>query len=198
MEQAASSVCISHTAGSGGAEVGQLVAERLGYRVVDEAIVAAAASREGVSAAAVADAERRKSLVSRLVREFSRAGGELAPLAAYDADGDERLRGVIRDVVHETVAGGRVVVLSHAASIGLGGRAGLLRVLVTASLRTRAKRLGGSEREVKADDAARADYIRRFYDVDRELPTHYDVVVNTDVLDVQRAAAVIAAAAAAS
>jgi len=37
-------------------------------------------------------------------------------------------------------------------------------------------------------DRNRQDYLRRFHDVDRELPTHYDVVVNTDVLAAEQAA----------
>ena len=191
-------VCVSHTAGAHGGDVAKLVAERLGFRLVDEAIVAAAAAREQVSTAVMADAERRKSLVSRLVRELGRSGGvvavELSPLASQETR-DERLREVIRDVVDETAAAGRVVIVAHAASIGLGGRSDVLRVLVTASLRTRVERLGGDERAVKAEDSARADYIRRFYDVDRELPTHYDLVVNTDAVDPWRAADLIVAAA---
>jgi cytidylate kinase len=48
---------------------------------------------------------------------------------------------------------------------------------------------------VKASDAGRADYFRRFYGIERELPTHYDLVVNTDVFDVEDAADIILAAA---
>ena len=48
---------------------------------------------------------------------------------------------------------------------------------------------------MKEADAARRDYLRRFYDIDAELPIHYDLVVNTDIISVERAAAVIAQAA---
>ena len=51
-------------------------------------------------------------------------------------------------------------------------------------------------RTVKDSDAARRDYLKRFYGIDEELPTHYDVVVNTDVLSFERAAQVIGKAAA--
>jgi cytidylate kinase len=199
-------VCISHTAGAGAAEVAPLVAERLGFRLVDEGIVAAAAARENLSVEDVASVESRRPLVARILREFARGGGsEIAGLVATDAFGsdlDERHRQLIREVVHETAAEGNVVIVSHAASIGLAGRDGLLRVLVTASDRTRARRLSGvdwdpreGERAVKREDEARADYLKRFYDVGRELPTHYDVVVNTDGLGPDEAAAVIVAAA---
>ena len=48
---------------------------------------------------------------------------------------------------------------------------------------------------MKDSDAGRRDYLRRFYDVDEELPTHYDLVVNTDVLSPDRVAQVVARAA---
>jgi hypothetical protein len=48
---------------------------------------------------------------------------------------------------------------------------------------------------VKDSDAGRRDYLKRFYDVDEELPTHYDLVVNTDVLSAVSAARVVVQAA---
>lgn len=72
-------------------------------------------------------------------------------------------------------------------------------MLVTASPETRARRIaearGLDESEaakvVKDEDAARADYLKRFYKLDRELPTHYDLVVNTDVLGPDRASELV-------
>ena len=45
---ACSVVCVSHTTGSGGHEVGKQIAERLGYLFVDEDIVASAAAAGGL------------------------------------------------------------------------------------------------------------------------------------------------------
>jgi len=53
---AASVVCISRSLGAGGEQIGQLVAERLGFRYVDEEIVARAAESEGLDAKDVASA----------------------------------------------------------------------------------------------------------------------------------------------
>jgi hypothetical protein len=51
-----------------------------------------------------------------------------------------------------------------------------------------------AEKTIKSSDAARADYLKRFYGV-KELPTSYDLVVNTDALSLERAADLIAHAA---
>ena len=49
----------------------------------------------------------------------------------------------------------------------------------------------GARKAIKDADAARSDYLRRFYGVETELPTHYDLVVNTDVLSVEQAAELV-------
>jgi cytidylate kinase len=194
-------VCISRTIGAGGEAVGKLVADRLGYRYVDEEIVALAAERGGVDAADVADAEERKSLVSRLLSGLAHAAPD-ADLARIRS-APEKHRELIRTVVEEVAVDGQAVIVAHAASHALAGRDGVLRVFVTASPDVRVQRLeatgtgddSDASRAVREADAARADYLRRFYGVDRELPEQYDLVINLDVLTPEDAAGVIARAA---
>jgi cytidylate kinase len=197
-------ICISRARGALGEQVGQAVAQRLGLRVVDEEIVADAAAKENVDPEAVADAEQRKSLVHRLLMGLAASGAEayVAPVQSEILE-RERYRELIREAIVQTAAEGDVVIVAHAASYPLAGQAGVLRVLVTGSPEVRAKRLAEEEgvdaeegeRVRKRSDGNRADYLKRFYDVDDELPEHYDVVVNTDELTPEQAAAVVAAAA---
>jgi cytidylate kinase len=202
-------VCISHATGAGGEQVGRLVAERLGFLYVDEEIVSLAAARAGVDTEAVADAERRKSLVSRVLNALAQSGGEawagsVAPLRAGAGPSSEEVLALIRETIVQTAAQGRVVLVAHAASHALPRGRETLRVFVTASPETRAQRIGVSESLDKSDtaravdeaDAARRDYLKRFYDVAEELPVHYDLVVNTDALSVEQAAELISVAAA--
>jgi len=87
--------------------------------------------------------------------------------------------------------------------MALAGVDGVVRVLVTASADTRARRLvgGGSldekeaARAVKTSDRDRRDYFKRFYQIGEELPTHYDVVVNTDALGPEQTVKLIVTAA---
>jgi len=50
-------------------------------------------------------------------------------------------------------------------------------------------------RAVNDSDAGRADYLKRFYGISEELPTHYDLVVNTDAISIEQAAGLISLAA---
>lgn len=199
-------VCISRAAGAGGEEVGRLVAERLGFRYVDDEIVARAAARGGIGADEVAGEERRKSLFARVLEAMAQGSSDLSgsiPLRVGEELTSDEVRALVRETVEQTAAGGSAVIVAHAASYAVTPGPEALRVLVTASPSTRAARVGSAEglgqaeaaRAVKESDAARRDYLKRFYDVDEELPTHYDLVVNTDVLSVEQAAELVSAAA---
>ena len=54
---------------------------------------------------------------------------------------------------------------------------------------------GEADKLMKDSDAGRADYFLRFFKIERELPTHYDLVVNTDKLTPEEATDIVAAAA---
>ena len=190
-------VCISHATGAEGVAVGRAVAERLGFQYVDDEVIAEAAEWAEIDPALVADAERRKPLVARLLGHLAEGGvsqqlasGQWARTAPTDAD----LRVLITEVLRSFADKGSVVIVSHAASFALTGRE-VLRVLVTASDETRAQRVPEGAKQVRREDGNRADYLKRFYGVERELPPHFDLVVNTDVLTPERAADIIVAAA---
>jgi cytidylate kinase len=196
-------VCISHATGAGGADVGHAVADRLGFQYVDHEVISEAAEWAELDPALVADAERRKPFVARLLGGWG-GGGERLPTGerARVVPGDAELRSLIQAVLRRFADRGSVVIVAHAASFALTG-GDVLRAMVTASPGTRASRVAQAngtadadgQRQIRAEDEARADYLKRFYGVERELPTHYDLVVNTDVLTVDEAARLIEVAA---
>ena len=113
------------------------------------------------------------------------------------------LQSLIVDVVHEVAGEGDVVIAAHGASFALAARPDVLRVHVAASPEMRARRVAESseltpkaaQKQIRESDASRADYLRRFYGIESELPTHYDVVVNTDTMSYEDAAQLVAHAA---
>ena len=203
-------VAISPTDGSAGEQVGPLVARELGFQVVNEQIVARAAQEAGVTPDVVADVERRKSLMARLLESLAEVGpagaagvSGYAPVLEDMGPDREALRGLIRSVLEESAARGNAVIVAHAASLALGDKPDVLRVLITASPETRARRLAEeqnideaeAEKLISRGDAGRADYLKRFYRASAELPTHYDIVINTDRVSPEDAAALILGAA---
>jgi cytidylate kinase len=202
-------VCISSEDGAGAQEAAPQVASRLGFRLIDEDIVTRAAVEAGVDKDVVADVERRKSRLVRLVEGFGTAGigtglgaGYAVPAAVVDGieqPASDELRGMIRSVIEETAGRGSAVIVAHAASHALGGREDVLRVHLTASKHTRERRLANTlgvdqkqaAQTLKRSDAGRSDYLKRFYGVGSELPTHYDLVINTDKLAPEEAVGLI-------
>ena len=209
-------VCISRAMAADGETIGQLIARHLGFRYVDEQIITLAARQAQIDPSLVAAAEQRQPLLQRLLDQLpgtrdvagaitaatgvpveSFAGG----VSSYRA-APEDMRVLIRAAIHEVASVGTVVIVAHAASLALAGVPGVLRVLVTAPGNVRAKRLStaeglspaAAEAAIAASDLERRDYLKRFYGVKEELPTHYDIVINTDVLTAEQAAAVIVAA----
>jgi cytidylate kinase len=201
-------VTIARTLGAGGEDVGRAVADQLGFSYADDEIISAAAERAGVSKIAVEKAEQRPGLIARILDTMAGIpvepsiyyGQALAmPQAAVAVGYDE----LIRDVIVGTAARGKVVIVAHGSGICLASTAGVLRVLVTASPEVRAARVASAagvdvdraKKAVAGSDSERQDFLKRFYDVKQELPTHYDLVLNTDTVSVADGARLVVAAA---
>ena len=213
----ARTVCISRSVGAGGEEVGRLVADRLGFRLLDEQIVAQAAEKAGIDPEQVEDTERRKSFLEQLRADLREGGGSeayayagvaglvpaIGPFPDEPLPTAEELRRLIREAIEEAAEEGETVIVAHAASLALLTRTDVLRVLITASPETRSMRLAETHqleqkqatKAVKQSDASRADYLKRFYGVSTELPTQFDLVVNTDQLTPAQAADLVVTAA---
>ncbi len=210
-------VCISRSIGAGGELVGQAIAPLLGYQYVDEQIIEKAASQAQVDPSQVAATEQRQPLLQRLLDKLALAAEVVGPVgwasgipmevmipvASVQRAVPDDLRAMIRYAIHEVARQGHAVIVAHAASMALAGVDGVLRVLVTASPETRAARLAeaqGATQKAAAEviatsDRERRDYFQRFYNIKEELPTHYDLVINTDVLSPDAAVELIRVAA---
>ena len=200
-------VTIARTLGAGGEDVGRAVAADLGFAYADDEIISAAAERAGVSTATIEKAEQRPGLIARILDSMGSVPidpsiyyGQALALPATDAPAgyDE----LIRDVIVGTANRGKVVIVAHGSGICLAGAPGVLRVFVTATPEARAARVAtatgtDAERTAKAvadSDNQRADFLKRFYNVKQELPTHYDLVLNTDMLTAADAAKLVVSA----
>ena len=198
-------ICISRSSGAGGDEVARIVAKDLGFRYVDDEIVRRAAELAGVSPEQVAQAEHSRPLITRILEALATvpSASEVGYVSPPAATPSLQYSHLIEHVVRETAEGKNVVIVAHGASHVLGGRPEVLRVFVTASPEERAARLAresgldekAAAKSVSDSDKERAGYLERFYQVKTELPVHYDLTLNTDMMTLATAADLIAAAA---
>lgn len=195
---------MSRALAAGGEDVARLVAEDLGFRLVDDEIVTRAAEKAGVTPATIEKVERSPSLIDRILKYMgaSPADPGFGVYVPASVPPSESYEGLVTSVIRETAAAGNVVILAHGASFPLAGTEGLIRVLVTGSPEVRAARLAAegadaaaARKQVAQSDEQRRDYLQRFYDVRHESPEHYDLTVNTDSIAPETAAALIVAAA---
>ena len=198
-------IAISRTLGAGGEDLGHALAKELGFRYVDSEIIDRAAALAGATTDEVARVEARKGLLARILDNLAKssagtiaAGGLPEPMAVLDAT--PNYEGLIIDVIKETAAAGSAVIVAHGASIPLAGTPGVLRVLVTATRDIRIARVAKeghttveSTKIVDDSDKSRADYFRRFYQLEHEGALNYDIVINTDHVAVGSAAPAILA-----
>ena len=181
-------ITISHEMGTGGPEIGQQVAERLGYKYVDRELISDAAHRYGLLEEKLSHLDESKpSLFER-----------------FDAE-TRRYITVIQTALFEFAEHDRVVLMGRAGQWLLRGISHHLRLRVMAPFEIRVKhlaaKLAGPMGEkasprtvmemVRRDDTERAGRMRYLYEVDPADPALYDLVINTENLTVATAADLI-------
>jgi cytidylate kinase len=196
-------VTISREYGAAGRAVTRGLAERLGYRLIDDDLPVVVAARLGTSPEVVENEEyRAPTFGERLLQSFSTAVPEaFQPAPPIDDLPAETQREVER-LIREAAAHGDVVIVGRIANAVLGPRPDLLRVFLYAPLDWRVahiqESLGVSE-AVARSEIARVDNNRRAFARDRYQsewgePHAYDLLVDVGRFGVERAVALIAAA----
>lgn len=203
-------VTIARQVGTAGEEVASAVAKQLGFRVIDYQVIQAAAEEAGVSPETVSDAEHTPSLMTRLLEALARnpsmpvaAWADPLPLATSPLFTSADYRKFVEDVIRDISEQGNCIFVGHAAQVILSGRFDTLHVLITGSPQYRSRRImvgmGVDEKTalktVERTDNERLDYFRRFYDTGWLSPWVYDLCINTDHINPQQAAEIIAATA---
>jgi cytidylate kinase len=191
--------------GARGSVVGPRVAQRLGVRFLDRAIPASVAERAGLSedaVDAVDDVPRRAvdRLVSGLARVAnSSTAGEAVP-ARVEFE-ERRLRAEIEEfLASASVSGG--VVLGRGGAVVLADVPRALHVYLGGPEDARVRAIvelegidrATAERDVKAHDRARRDYVQDAYGVDGDDPSLYHLVIDATALDAETCVELIVAA----
>ena len=195
-------ITISRQYASGGGAVARLVAEALGWALVDNDLVDAVAARAGLPREEVAEREERvPGFVERLAATLARSAPELVDPGEPDAGIPPELRlvRITESVVNDLAAGGRVVMVGRATPAVLSREGEAIHAKVVAPFEARIRRaierLGVEPKEagkrVHEVDAQRQRYHREYYDRDWNDPANYHLVLNTSALGLEGAAGVV-------
>jgi cytidylate kinase len=197
-------ITISRQYGAGGSEVARLVAERLGWSVVDNEIVDRVARRAGLAPEVVAaQDERSPGFVERLARALANSSQEypVPELGVAVRAEEPSLVQLTEMVVKEVATEGRVVLVGRAAPAVLGLAYPAIHVKIVAPrpfrirLAAESEHLDPAEAERIMDetDKQRARYHREHYKRDWNDPANFHMVLNTGLLGLEGAADVIVA-----
>jgi cytidylate kinase len=175
-------VAMSETVGSGGTEIGRVLATELGWEFADREIITKAAEAFGEP-----------------VMDLRHATEERPTLWDRFRQSQRRYLAYVEATVLELAARDNVVLVGRASTVILGDVTHALRVRVIASERVRAERIeqqqgltrDGAREYVHDADRDLASRVRFLYHLDWEDPLLYDVVINTDRTSVTRAVAVL-------
>jgi cytidylate kinase len=186
-------VTISRQMGSGGAVVGQALAQRLGLRYADRDILAAAARSLGVEAADLEPIEEHlETYWERVAHMFALGSVDTvyAPLTPPTVD-ESVLFTTERRIIESIAARGNAVIVGRGAAQVLSGRADLVRVFLHAPLAVRvarARKEHGMNDEHKAaevvrrSDQQRARFVRSLTGRDWCDATLSDLSLNTEAV----------------
>lgn len=195
-------ITVSRQYAAGGSAVAKLVADALGWTLVDNVFVDAVAARAGLPREEVAEREERvPGFIERLAAALARSSPELVGLTEPDAaiPPELRLVRITESVVSDLAARGRVVMVGRATPAVLARELDAIHVKLVAPLEARVRRaierLGLDPREAGKRalevDAQRQRYHREYYDRDWNDPANYHMVLNTTALGLEGAAEVV-------
>lgn len=199
-------ITVTRQYASGGSEVARLVAERLGWTLIDNEFVDQVARLAGLRPEDVAQREERSpGLLERLARTLAVASPEMFMTTAgtpppVEAD-EATIVKMTERVIAEAAAEGRVVLVGRGAQALLAQRGNALHVYVVGSKAWRrklaAERLGvdpaNVDRVVDDTDKQRDHYVKAHYGRDRQDLTTYDLVLNAERLGFEGAAGLVVA-----
>jgi cytidylate kinase len=194
-------ITISREYGSGGGEIASRLANRLGWHLIDHAIVERTALEMGTSTQeAEAHDEHAEGVVTRALNNIlyiAPTSMILAPPEAFLSDED--YRSTVDKIVRAAVVRGHVVIVGRASQVTLAQQRDVLHVRIVAPFAKRVayvmQREGldrcAAESRIHIKDHDRRKYLENEYHQKPEDAHLYDLVLNTSVLDLESAVEVI-------
>lgn len=193
--------------GSGGSEIAARVAQRLGWTLLDNAVIDAVAERMGLPRSEVSKMEERvPSLVERIAASLRMSTPEYAvPVsdATLVETTEERVVEMTKRVMREAVQQGNAVLVGRGAQCMLADRPDALHVfcyapsksLVDYAIAHRGVDPSNAEHEVIRMNKQREQYVKRHWGRDWKAFENYHLCLDTARLGLENAADLVVHAA---
>ncbi len=182
-------ITVEREYGSQGAEFAHLLAEALGWKLIDSCLIEEIARRAGVAKSQVTRCdEQLDPWYHRIGKAFWH--GSIDRLPAPPEPGlfdSERMTALVRDYLLKVAAEGHAVILGRGAACVLSNYPGAFHMFVYASRKRKLQwfqknfpdRMKDAEAELDATDQRREEYIRRFYDQQWDNHRLYHLMINS-------------------
>jgi cytidylate kinase len=179
---------VSREYGSGGAEIANIVAKELGWKLVDKELITEISNMEQVSPREVAAFDETVDpwfhRITRLVWGLGADGiSAVAPVEMFDA---ERAAGLAKRVVEEAYKMGQCVIVGRGSQCILRDKEDVFHAFIYGRRDDRAKRLHTRVKPgtdvnalMRTKDAQRVEYIRRHYKENWLNPYLYDIMIDS-------------------
>lgn len=186
-------ITISRQLGSGGGVVATEVAARLGWQLLDRALVERIAEELNVAPEQVAQHDERvETFVERIGQYLSEGFPEVMPLAVLPPVSPEATARAARRVIGVLPEDRPAVVVGHGAQCILRGHEAAFHVLTHAPLPLRISRARDAfqcgeeeaERRIRQSDRDRTRYVREHFGEEWLSPALYDLCIDTGRLGV--------------
>lgn len=185
-------ITIEREYGCGGGDIAQLVANRLGWKLWDQRLTEEIARLANCPKGVVeAREERNDPLYYRLFKSFLRGsyeGSINAPM--LNLVDSETIIKMTRRVVEHAAQRGNCVIVGRGSQQFLKDRSDTLRVFLYAPREEKVRRLrarGKSEKEayelIDSVDRERADFIKKYFNVEWPDRAIYHAMINTQIGD---------------
>ncbi len=195
-------ITISREYGSGGGEIARRVAARLGWQLVDHQMIVHIAQSLGVSESEIEQKdEYSESFASRILSSMRLIDPMMAVNVPSDAftTTEESYKQAITNLVHAVAQAGQAIIVGRGSQVILAKQRDVLHVRIVAPLEQRISYVvqrEGLDREaararIQQKDRQRERYLQNHYRQSSEDPHLYDLVLNTGIIDLDSAAAII-------
>ena len=180
---------ITREFGSGGAAIARILAQELGWKLLDRELIEEIAYAAHVDADVVSHHDECiKSMLSRMKQNAVRAGAAVSiGVVIKDAFDDKRMAELTRQIVKQAYDNCRCVIVGRGAQCILRSQPDVFHVYVYAPLADRIRRVrersgmddNEAEHRIHTVDAERTHYLKRIFGENWREPHLYDLMISS-------------------